>query len=77
MPERPAVKNAAPAPVLLNTLQAADAHGLSERKLRDLTAPRGPITPVRLGRLIRYRPADLEAFASDHRVPAGASDSAR
>ncbi|MFH5806140.1 helix-turn-helix domain-containing protein [Alienimonas sp. DA493] len=59
-------------PVLLTTLEAADALGISERKLRDLTSPRGPIRAVRLGRLVRYRPADLESFAIDHRSPAGA-----
>jgi predicted enzyme related to lactoylglutathione lyase len=35
---------------------------ICERSLWTLTAPRGPIPVVRLGRSIRYRVADLDAY---------------
>lgn len=36
--------------------------GISVRTLWNLSAPRGPIPVVRLGRRVFYRPEDLEAF---------------
>ena len=57
-----ATANAAPR-LLLKPLEAADALGISERKLRDLTEPHGPIPVVRVGRLVRYRVSALESWA--------------
>lgn len=51
---------AAPAPLLLTGAQAARSLGVTPRTLRRLSAPSGPIPVVRLGRLIRYAPSDLE-----------------
>ena len=50
---------------LLKVLPAADWLGVSDRTLWGLTAPRGPIPCVRVGNSVRYRLADLEAFAAD------------
>ncbi|HOM19142.1 MAG TPA: hypothetical protein PLQ00_17565 [Thermoguttaceae bacterium] len=36
--------------------------GISLRHLWSLTAPRGPVPVVRLGRRVFYRPQDLAAF---------------
>ncbi len=49
--------------MLLNPREAAEALDVSERRLRDLTVPHGPIPRVMLGRLVKDRPAALEAFA--------------
>ena len=41
--------------LLLTSIEAADALGISQRTLHDLTAPRGPLRAVRLGdRTLRY-----------------------
>lgn len=52
-------------PILMNTREAARALSISERKLWDLTAPRGPIPSVKLGRSVRYRPEDLRDWAAE------------
>ena len=36
--------------------------GIGERTLRDLTHPRGPIVPTRLGRRVFYSRRTLDAF---------------
>ena len=72
---RPDAADGAPA-VLLTIPQAARALNLSERKLRELTAPRGPVPAVRLGRMIRYRVETLRAFAADLEVQPAAADAA-
>jgi len=59
------IAHAAPdgAPVLLLTAaQASKALALSPRKLWSLTAPRGPISAVRIGRAVRYSLDDLRNF---------------
>ena len=48
--------------LLLSTKEAASALGISTRHLFSLTAPRGPIPAIRLGRRTLYRLQDLEAF---------------
>jgi excisionase family DNA binding protein len=48
--------------VLLTARQAARALAISERKLWELTK-QGQIPHVRVGRAVRYRPADLDAWA--------------
>jgi excisionase family DNA binding protein len=47
---------------LLRPREAARALAISERTLWELTR-RGEIPHVRLGRAVRYRPADLDAWA--------------
>ncbi|MCC6230707.1 MAG: helix-turn-helix domain-containing protein [Phycisphaerales bacterium] len=51
---------AAPQPLLISAAQAAQRLGVTPRTLRRLSAPSGPIPIVRLGRLVRYAPSDLE-----------------
>jgi hypothetical protein len=52
-------------PILLTLRQAAESMGFSERKLWDLTAPRGPIQCVRIGRSVRYEPDTLKIYAKE------------
>jgi len=54
--------------LLLNSRQAAEALGISKRTLWRLTFEVSPALPhVRLGRSVRYRPEDLEAFIESKR----------
>ena len=48
--------------LLLSVREAAYQLGVSPRHLFSLTAPRGPIPAIRLGKRVMYRPQDLEAF---------------
>jgi hypothetical protein len=48
--------------LLLSTRDAARALAVSARTLWGLTSPRGPIPCVRLGRAVRYSPADLQFY---------------
>ncbi len=48
-------------PRLLRANEAADTLAISTRKLWELTN-RGEIPCVRIGRLVRYDPADLQAW---------------
>src|SRR5262245_29013350 len=48
-----------PAPMLVDARTAARLLAISERSLWALTAPRGPIACVRIGRAVRYDPRDL------------------
>ena len=51
---------------LLNARQVADKLGVSERFIRDHTTRRSPRIPaVRLGKLIRYRRADVDNFMAE------------
>lgn len=51
---------------LLNARQVADRLGVSERFIRDHTTRRSPKIPaVKLGKLIRYRRADVESFMAE------------
>jgi len=47
---------------LLLSRDAARALAVSLRKLWGLTAPRGPLACVKIGRSVRFAPADLQAF---------------
>jgi len=42
--------------------ESAAALGLCEKTLWSLTDPRGPIRCVRIGRAVRYAPADLSEW---------------
>ena len=60
---RPAPAEAPPASLLLDVPQARAAlGGIGERTLRDLTHPRGPLVPTRLGRRVFYSRRNLERF---------------
>ena len=51
---------------LLNARQVAEKLGVSERFIRDHTTRRSPRIPaVRLGKLIRYRRADVDDFMAE------------
>jgi excisionase family DNA binding protein len=47
--------------LLLKVREAANALNISERKLWEMTK-RGAIPAVRIGRAVRYDPADLQAY---------------
>jgi predicted DNA-binding transcriptional regulator AlpA len=51
-----------PLRLLLTPRESAAALGLCEKTLWSLTDPRGPIQCVRVGRAVRYDPADLSAW---------------
>lgn len=48
--------------LLLTVREAAAALSVCEKTLWSLTAPRGPLPAVRLGRSVRYDVTDLRAF---------------
>lgn len=51
---------------LMNARQVAEKLGVSERFIRDHTTRRVPRIPaVKLGKLIRYRPADVDVFMAE------------
>jgi Helix-turn-helix domain len=51
---------------LLNARQVADKLGVSERFIRDHTTRRSPKIPaLKLGKLIRYRCADVDIFMAE------------
>ncbi len=50
-----------PVPRLLTTAQAAEALAISSRQVQTLAAS-GELRSVRIGRLLRFRPADLRSF---------------
>jgi len=56
--------------LLLNVRQAADALAVCEKTLWALTAPRGPLPSVRIGRAVRYHVADLQAFIESRKAVA-------
>ena len=59
----PPAKTPAP-PVLLTAPEAARAHGISERMLRNITVPHGSLPVVKIGRSVRFRRRTLEEFAA-------------
>ena len=51
---------------LLDAREVAAKLGVSERFIRDHTTRRSPRIPgVKLGKLLRYRPADVEIFMAE------------
>ena len=53
--------------LLLNSRQAAEALGVSERTLWSLAFTQKALPHVRIGRSIRYTTKDLETFINNHR----------
>ena len=47
---------------LLTSRETARKLGICERSLWGITSPRGSLPAVRIGRTVRYSPADIEAF---------------
>jgi len=62
MPTTTVPPDPAPPPLLLTPRAAAAALSMSPRTLWGLTAPRGPIPVVRIGRAVRYSPESLRAW---------------
>jgi len=60
-------RNPAPAPLLLSPREAAQMLAISPRKLWSLTHAEKAIPFVKCGRLIRYSPADLQAWIDAQR----------
>lgn len=58
IPEKPAASKASQ-PLLVTPIEAAKLLSVSPRKLWGMTAPRGPLPVVRLGRTVRYSVGDL------------------
>jgi excisionase family DNA binding protein len=54
--------------LLITAREAAEALGISPRTLWALTAPRGSLAAVRIGRRVFYRPQDLEQFVNNQLV---------
>lgn len=48
--------------LLLRPREAASALGICEKTLWSITAPRGDLACVRIGRSVRYDPLDLRAW---------------
>ncbi len=70
-PERPAVPR-----LLLPRRDAAVALGVSVRTLDTMTAPNGPLVPVRIGRRVLYSPDALKTWiASQSGAVTDAADS--
>jgi excisionase family DNA binding protein len=63
------VKVAAPIPTLLTVTDVAELFRLKPAAVRAL-ARRGDLGFVRVGRAIRFRPGDLEAYLERQRRPA-------
>jgi len=47
---------------LFTAREAAKRLSISEKTLWSITNPRGPLICVRIGRSVRYAPADLQAY---------------
>jgi predicted DNA-binding transcriptional regulator AlpA len=56
--------------LLLSARDAARSLNISERTLWALTAPRGDIPPVRIGRRVLYAPSDLIAWIDTQKTTA-------
>ena len=54
---------------LITSIEAADRLGCSERMIRKLVQTR-QVPFVRVGRLVRFRPEDLNRYVDEHSVAA-------
>lgn len=61
----------APAPLSLRPKDAAKALGIGQRKLWELTHPRGPIPCVRVGSCVLYPYHLLQAWLADQAARGG------
>jgi hypothetical protein len=70
----PEADGTSPVEALLTVREAVAVLRISEKTLWSLSQPRGPIPVVRLGRTVRYDPADLrEHIRRAKQVEGGAS----
>jgi len=53
---------------LLSPREAAKMLGICEKTLWNWTSPRGDIPRYKLGRLVKYRPKDLEEWLEKKRI---------
>ena len=60
-----------PAPLSLRPKDAAKALGIGQRKLWELTSPRGPIPCVRVGCCVLYPYALLQAWLAEQAAKGG------
>ncbi|MBN2290919.1 MAG: helix-turn-helix domain-containing protein [Pirellulales bacterium] len=58
-------------PLLVSAREASRMLGICEKSLWTLTAPRGPIPAVKLGKRILYCPLDLIQFIEAKKVRGG------
>jgi excisionase family DNA binding protein len=56
---------------LLTPRESAQALSVSERTLWSMTAPRGSIPVVKIGRSVRYDPADLREWIGEQKIRNG------
>jgi hypothetical protein len=62
LPFHPGAAPVPPTRLLLTPRETAKALAVCEKTLWSITAPRGPLLAVRIGRAVRYDLADLRAF---------------
>ncbi len=67
--EAPEALSAPTGLLLLAAPQAARTLSISERKLWEISAPRGPLPTVRIGKRVLYSPADLARFIAAGGTP--------
>ena len=60
-----------PTPSLLKPTEAADALGICPRTLWAITAPRGTLSCVRVGKSVRYNQLDIDDFIDQHTSKGG------
>jgi hypothetical protein len=59
---------AAPPTLLLNATEASRQLAISPRTLWAISAPRGPVPVVRIGRSVRYDPLDLRDWLEAQKI---------
>ena len=72
--ERPRLGKDAPTKLLISARQAAADLSICEKTLWSMTAPRGPIPVVKIGRRRLYDPNDLARFIEERKVKGDSPD---
>ena len=62
--------------LLLTPREASEALSICEKSLWSLTAPRGPLTSVKLGRSVRYSVETLREFIAQQQAESRSVDDA-
>jgi hypothetical protein len=65
------MSNIIPPALLLSARDAARTLAISERSLWAITAPRGSLPVVKIGRSVRYHFADLQAYIEAQKQKGG------
>jgi hypothetical protein len=55
-------------PLVVDAVEVARLIAISPRSLWAATAPRGDLPCIRIGRMVRYRPQDLQDWLERHRA---------